>query len=165
MIAAVLPQRTPPSTSTSDLLSDAELVWFPVCRPSPNSYTLTSTHPAWFFNAMQDLGWLQAKLGENWDSYGAKSISPQAIDLAIEILERVIQSDTPRPALVPSPAGHIQAEWHIGGLEIEVEFESATSIRVMFEDLHAPERDWESVLSTDLTKLSDAIAEISTRTP
>ena len=85
------------------------------------------------------------------------------MDLAIDILQHILQSDTPRPALVPSPSGHIQAEWHTGGCDLEVEFESATSIRVLFEDLDDPARNWEDVLDTDLSRLSNAVVEITQR--
>ena len=163
MIAAVLPHNISESSSTSEMLTDADVMWFPLSRPNPNSYTLTNTLPSWFFNSIQQLGYLQASLKDDWDSYGAKKISPQSVDLAIDLLQLIVQSDTPPPSLVPSPSGHIQAEWHTGGIDLEVEFESATSIRVLFEDLNDPNRDWEDVLSTDLTSLSSAVVEVTRR--
>ena len=49
-------------------------------------------------------------LPENWDSYKARTPSATAIDAACSF------------SLVPLPDGDIQMEWHIGGVDIEIEF-------------------------------------------
>ena len=158
---AVLQEFFDDSDSTSCFLTDAD---FGLTQPKGNnrsSYTLTNSLPPWFNKSLQYIVYLHVSLRENWDSYGARRITPQAANLAIEILQSIVQNSTPEPSLVPSPDGHIQAEWHVMGKELEVEFESSTSIRVLFEDLNNPARDWEEVLSTDLSRLSKAVMEIS----
>src|SRR6266571_2089414 len=60
-------------------------------------------------------------LKENWNSYGAPPIDPGAIGFALAFLVNAMQVDTPRPAVVPSPSGGLQFEWHEQGVDLEVE--------------------------------------------
>ena len=147
--------------STSGFLTDADLGSTQPRSQDRASYTLTNAWPPWFNRSLQYIAFLHGSLRENWDSHGARGITLQSANLAIDVLHSIVQNNTPEPSLVPSPEGHIQAEWHIMGKELEVEFESSTSIRVLFEDLNDPTRDWEEVLSTDLSRLWRAVMEIS----
>lgn len=145
-----------------DLLSDEAISWFPRNRNDSNAYTLTADIPSWLVAVRRRLSSLQALPG-NWDSHGAQRISAQAVILAEEILRNVVRTKTPEPSIVPSPDGHVQAEWHVGGIDLEVEFESPTEIHVLFQDLRNQERDWEETLSDDLSRLVGAVDEVTRR--
>lgn len=99
------------------------------------------------------------KLQPNWDSYGAKPISKAAIDLMIDLLAGVSSSNTPPPTLVPSAEGHLQAEWHMKGINLEVEAVDSTHIAVDYE---GPDGHWNDTLSLDLRRLVRAIDRLST---
>ena len=60
-------------------------------------------------------------LEENWDSYGARTISQKEIDAAI--LALLDTSGIP-PQVVPTIGGGVQLEWHEFGCDIEIEFDA-----------------------------------------
>src|SRR6266496_3882486 len=77
-----------------------------------------------------ELGWLTPtveamhrllRLEEGWDSYGARRIEPKAVDSARNLLIRTAKPETPPPIVVPSPRGGVQLEWHMNGIDLEVE--------------------------------------------
>jgi hypothetical protein len=66
-------------------------------------------------------------LGDDWDSYGAAPISPDAIDLARELAAEIISSHalSIRPAgysfdVIPTPDGGVQLEWGVGTTHLEI---------------------------------------------
>jgi hypothetical protein len=77
----------------------------------------------------------------------------------IEVLVGVMNSNAPAPTLVPSAAGHLQAEWHMKGIDLEVEAVDPTHILVDYE---GPDGQWSENLSLDLRKLVSAINRLST---
>ncbi|MDP2200825.1 MAG: hypothetical protein Q8K07_02310 [Methylicorpusculum sp.] len=102
-------------------------------------------------------------LEDNWDSYGAKRISNRVADAATELLCNIMQANTPAPQVVPSANGSIQLEWHLAGVDLEIEVESANASKVFFEDSLNEESAWEGEISFDLTKLVDYISILTTR--
>ena len=68
------------------------------------------------------------KLGADWDSYGAKPITPTAIDVAQRVVKRgvdrfgqlVFEQALPY-AVVPSPDGGVQLEWLSGDREFDLD--------------------------------------------
>jgi hypothetical protein len=96
-------------------------------------------------------------LQSNWDSYGASAPSMSAALALIEILAQTTSAETPVPAIVPSPHGHFQAEWHENGVDLEVEVVSPTHVDVYF----AKDRvQWHDVLRSDLSPLVKALDEL-----
>ncbi len=77
-----------------------------------------------------DLGFLQP----NWDSYDAKSIAPEAAASAMGALTDLLTEGDPLPSVVPTSRGGILLEWHEGGIDLEVDVQSPSSIHVSFED-------------------------------
>ncbi len=65
-----------------------------------------------------------SKLEQNWDGYGAKQISEQAIETASKIREYM--------ALVPMNNGGIQLECHAGGMDIEIEIDAKGKLKGVF---------------------------------
>ena len=83
-----------------------------------------------------------ALLQEDWDSYGAKPVSVDAIVRSFELLSSIVSSSTPKPSLTAYPSGGVFVEWEVGSdyMEIlvgpassapEVEFELSGATTVM----------------------------------
>ena len=114
-------------------------------------------------------GWLKetketlqgfATLPQGWDSYGAKSIERHALDSAIELLRRIAQPDTPKPAVVPTNRGGVQIEWHTRGVDLEIEITPHGDIRLLYENPKENANE-ELELGYDLKPLADLIAKLS----
>lgn len=85
-------------------------------------------------------------------------MSRSALDAMITVLADVLTASSPAPTLVPSPQGHLQAEWHLNGRHLEVEVVDPTHIAVDYE---GPEGNWTEVISLDLRRLVRAIDRLS----
>lgn len=72
-------------------------------------------------------------LKENWDSYGARRIFPEAVESAVSILAS-LPRNVPKPAIVPTSEGNIQLEWHESGIDLELEVGRRGLQHVYFED-------------------------------
>jgi len=98
-----------------------------------------------------ELGFLQ----ENWDSYGASPISLLNAAFALNVLLEVLTEDTPAPSIVPTCGGGVQAEWHTGGIDLEIEFESPRSMHLSIEDGEREEDHEDVDIPTIREKLED----------
>ena len=101
-------------------------------------------------------------LNDNWDSYGARKTSPDAVVAAVRWASELFQEETPTPDVFPVPNGNVQIEWSCYDLEIEIEIESITKCSVFFEDLRSNE-SWEEEFSYDIRKLVAIISELNER--
>lgn len=117
--------------------------------------------PQWFLATAQALVEL-LYLQRDWDSYGALPINPEAVRFTLQLLSETMQADTPAPRVIPTTHGGVQLEWHIRGIDLEVEIQEPERIYVSYED-HRSGTEWETELAFDLTRLSDAISELSRR--
>lgn len=117
--------------------------------------------PAWVEPTVRSLGGLLS-LEPGWDSYGANPVDPNCVVAALELAMATLRNDSPAPSVVPTSRGALQLEWHIGGIDLEVEFLSATRICGLFEDQRTG-KAWEKDLSFDLRPLVDAISTLSQR--
>ena len=73
-------------------------------------------------------------LSDDWDSYGAMAPSLEAIHTATKVISRIITDDMVVPAVVPGADGSIQLEWHVNGIDLEVEVLSDNSVYVYCVD-------------------------------
>jgi hypothetical protein len=89
------------------------------------------------------------RLEDNWDSYGASQPSEASAVQLFNVLHSVTTPNTPAPAIVPSPHGHFQAEWHRNGADLEVEVVTPTKILVSYSDATTA---WDEELSFDVTR-------------
>lgn len=71
-------------------------------------------------------------LPADWNSYGAKPISPDACTEAFNIL-RNEEWAGPLPTVVPTPRGGVQLEWHSKERDVEIEVLPDWSIGVLIE--------------------------------
>jgi hypothetical protein len=134
-------------------LSDFDLQ-MPPSEPAVSSGT--TSVPVWqhkVVSRLLDLIGLQ----DNWDSYGASRPSATSAIELVNVLGAVMAIDTPAPSIVPSPHGHFQAEWHVHGVDLEVEVIGPTRILVSFSDAH---ESWDREVGIDFTHLVQAVRRI-----
>jgi hypothetical protein len=113
----------------------------------------------WIDKTTQQISRLMT-LEADWDSYGAVPIQIDAAGAMLNVLQDVMAPNTPAPTIVPSPAGHLQAEWHTNQIDLEVEVIDPRHIHV---DYAGPDGSWSDVLDLDVERLTRAIDRLSAR--
>ena len=108
---------------------------------APIVVRITGALPRWIVPITDRLTHL-SKLRQNWDSYGASPVSTQAITFAIQVLNEIMAESTPLPAIVPTTDGGVQLEWHLAGIDLEVEVSGDGILSVLCEDA-AEQQQWE----------------------
>lgn len=99
----------------------SEVTWVYCGEAVPPKWTVKER----FDQAFERVGKF-AKLADNWDSYGAKSIDNDSISRGIIILKGLIELreltglDIPAPFVAPLSAGGIQIEWEEGDRYLEL---------------------------------------------
>ena len=99
-------------------------------------------------------------LPADWDSYGALPVKPSRVFAALELLLGIMGDDSPKPSVVPTSRGGVQLEWHMGGIDLEIEVLSSLRFHVAFEDSASGE-EWEREIGSDLSPLASCIARLS----
>lgn len=99
---------------------------------SDGFFLFDSEPPAWFNPILDDICQL-GELPANWNTYGAQQIDPQTAAYSITLLGSVLSHVDPLPSIVPTSRGGILIEWHIGGVDLEVDVRSPSSLHVAFE--------------------------------
>jgi hypothetical protein len=102
-------------------------------------------------------------LRSNWNSYGARIIELSNLEVAIELLGRLMRPSTPVPIIMPTSDGSLQIEWHERDIDLEVRIHGRSRYYVTFEDLRNHRHDWEGPISSNLTRLKSAIDELVSR--
>ena len=106
-------------------------------------------------------GWLAGKkdqlrafhsLAPNWDSYGAVPTAPVAVNWAEELLQWFAVADMPPPDLFATVDGGVQIEWHIYGLNAEIEIRPNRETEIYYHDLRTQE-EWVKPLSAESAEL------------
>ncbi len=104
-------------------------------RDWPSSTVASNLLPVW-----QELQGLML-LGDNWNSYGARRISTQAISRALGLLQHLAWTGT-LPEVIPMSRGGVKLEWGADDDEIvELEFDADGPIRILVE---ADGKMWEA---------------------
>lgn len=94
-------------------------------------------------------------LPSNWDSYNSPKISSLFLNAAIAFSLKMFREDTPLPSVVPTSKGGVQLEWHINGVDFEIDFVNPNLLFVSFEDHHISsddpddEKPWEKEILWD----------------
>lgn len=109
----------------------------------------------WLIHVLKSFGYL-LNLPPNWDSYGALPISRRCVEYAIRILIQVMGNRTPAPSVVPTVSGGVQAEWHINGIDLEIEVSSPTNGQFYFFD-HRTENEREGSIPEGLIELKEKL--------
>jgi hypothetical protein len=128
-----------------------------ITKKLPQGYTDPSAaQPAWVAPTTEALRKLSL-LGDNWDTYGAPRIDSMTLGSALGLLRVLMQNDTPAPSVVPTSRGGVQLEWHVKGIDLEVEFLTPTDLHVIFEDQRTG-TEWEADMPSDISRLAEVIA-------
>lgn len=80
--------------------------------------------PAWLpavLNRMRTL----SGLAPDWDGAGAKAPTEAALTAGLRLLPKVLSREAATPAVVPTPEGGVQFEWHDAGWDVEIEIDSS----------------------------------------
>lgn len=100
------------------------------------------------------------KLRPGWDGHNSGPISLGVAAFTLSILNSVMRSHTPSPAIVPVQGGSVQLEWHRGGVDIELIIyrPGDTELSVHYHD----GRDGieEVALSANFEMLGEALEEL-----
>jgi hypothetical protein len=90
-------------------------------------------------------------LRPGWDGYGAPAIDPGIIASAHRLIKALPENLAFRPRVVPMSTGNLQFEWHHGKKVLELEFESADTIRFLqwHPEQNVEEEDVFPVADTD----------------
>jgi hypothetical protein len=116
--------------------------------------------PAWVQHTLDALDAL-LRLPANWNSYGANPVDPRLAVAAFTLLRDAAGSREPAaPQLVPTTAGGVQLEWHIGGIDLEVEPRPAGRYYLFFED-GPHDRRQEGEFGSTLVPFAEALDELA----
>ncbi len=89
--------------------------------------------PFWLDQAMARINKL-LDLPANWDSYSARAVDVDSVKTALRILFWTMQPETPLPQIIPTSRGTIQLEWHLRGVDLEVEALPSGLLHISYED-------------------------------
>jgi len=139
------------SESTLSIIKDSEN---PTNRNKPE---VTNLHGIKYFN-LTDTIYGFSKLQPNWDTYNADSISTNAIETAIEILNHIyskgLLSNDTNINIFPMRDGGIQFEFDADYICAELEInQSGESIFVLFNDDGDIIKKWQIFELSELTTL------------
>ena len=129
---------------------------------SGNRLRVSGSLPVWLHQVVDKLNAILA-LKENWDSYGSLRIRPETAIAAIYVLDSVMLEGTPIPSMVPTPSGNIQAEWHIFGIDLEVEITSTGNYSISYEDGTEQSEPYESDLPGQSLNSSSPLPDLLDR--
>ncbi len=89
--------------------------------------------PPWFLATAEALRKIMA-LPDGWDSYGARRVESEVLNVALELLLLVAQRTLPAPTVVPTVRGGVQLEWHAPPMDLEIEVLPPSTIGVLAVD-------------------------------
>jgi hypothetical protein len=79
-------------------------------------------------------------LEPGWDGANSVSVTSNALEVALNVLEETMAWDTIAPVVVPVPDGGIQLEWHCAGVDLEIYVESDGRVSAWCRE---GSREWE----------------------
>lgn len=123
---------------------------------------LSKSNPLWEDGTLLQLASIML-LQKDWDSYGAEPIEWSKAQQTFILLHSVMDDRTPAPVLVPTANGTIQLEWHVFGIDLEVEMLSDTNIAIWCKDSQGQLDGLDEILHYDVTPLSHILRELARR--
>jgi len=130
-------------------------------RPQVLSVIVGSNLGNWFAPTAMAVARL-LELEPNWDSYGAPPVERVHAEAILNLLTEVMEDDTPVPAVVPTSIGGVQVEWHIAGIDLEIETFSQYRFGLLFVDEDTGD-EWDEVVTNDLARLYQSVAILGQR--
>jgi hypothetical protein len=122
----------------------------------------TGVEPSWLqpaLSSLSDIGSLQ----DNWDSYGARSVTLRAVAGALRFLGLIMADTMPMPTFVPTRSGGVQVEWHARGIDLEVRIEPNGQRWYAAVEGATNQPEWSGDITSNLAPLSAALATLAAR--
>ena len=101
-------------------------------------------------------------LQRNWDMHDGEPIRRDAILFALDLLDAIMESDSPPPDISPLSFGGIQLEWHQKDIDLEIVVCAPNEVEVSYSDSREQESE-ELSISSDFSPLIDPIWRLTTR--
>lgn len=139
--------------SSSGVFSDQVARSAP-CR-NPSASAVERGHMTWLTPVTRDVFRLRA-LRHDWDGYGAGPVREDVLQFVYRMLASIMRPDMPYPQVTPMSHEGVMLEWHLGGLELEIEIKAPANGWVTFGD-----NGWE--LKSDFRSLAAPLSEITQR--
>lgn len=117
--------------------------------------------PAWLTDVLRRLREIE-DLPRDWDGRNARATSPDALTRAFVVLNKFMSTDFAAPAVVPTPDGGMQFEWHDAGWDVQVEIDPSGEADAWGEHLARGTRFYGDV-DSQVEDLRLAIKEITVR--
>ena len=131
---------------------------FEIMAISASPIEVGVTPPRWLRDSAESI--LEVMdLPEDWNSYGARPVDPEAVREGLRVLNSILDSDTPAPTVHPTPSGGVTFEWHTSRVDIELEITPEGRVIALAEDLIAKE-EWEDDITSDLRRLRPEIDKL-----
>ena len=121
--------------------------------------SMVRTPPQWFLPTIEEIVGLLS-LEPGWDSYGSPPINPHLVVAVIDLIFDTMQDNTPGPSVVPTSRGGIQLEWHIRGIDLEIEIISPYRLHLVLDDPRTGQ-SMDTEITQDLSLLIEAISSIA----
>lgn len=117
--------------------------------------------PGWLAQVLRRLREIE-DLPRDWDGRDARAASPDALKCAFVVLRKFMASDFATPAVIPTPDGGVQFEWHDAGWDLQVEIDPSGEADVWGEHIARGTRFYGDV-DSQVEDLQLAIKEITVR--
>jgi hypothetical protein len=101
--------------------------------------------PTWAAQAVAELNELLA-LQQDWDTYGAPSVSFDAADLGLRVLTSLMRPQSRLPRIEATAVGGVSFEWYRKGMEVQVEVSPTRQVTAFYRDRQTGEA-WEGDLN------------------
>ena len=98
-----------------------------------------------------------SRLPANWDGYGAPTIHAGIVAAARTFIKLLPRNIAFRPSVVPMSTGNLQFEWHEGRKVLELEFETAETIRYLQWHSETGVQEEDSFSTDNISKAVDLI--------
>lgn len=104
-----------------------------------------------------------SELPNNWDGNKARPIRHKSSVNAIRLFCELMFEGSPVPDVVPTVCGNLQLEWHLHGIDLEVEIDESGRISVLYEDSHKHDDEWSESFNYGVARLKPIIEELTIR--
>lgn len=148
------------ATSVFSVLSPLAVPKIVNFRPVSPRITMNNTSSVWAKGLESKLETL-VQLPHGWDGYCARPVSFTNAFFALNMLERLYSAAIPPPDLVPGQAGDLQAEWHIGDVDLELHVLGPNQVRAWRATPETGEDGEEFDLTNDFTMVGEWIKQLA----
>lgn len=118
--------------------------------------------PPWAHTVAEQINRL-THLPPGWNGRSSRPLQKEAVERALDLLDTLMQADTPLPTIVPTNDGGLALEWRSDDVDLEALVLPSGDLDVAYEDSRDESRGWDERIAGDLTLLRHALAEVSER--